>query len=287
MGILHLVGSGTPTPTRSRFGTSYVLQLDNDYLMFDCGPASTHKLVKAGLFPTLIAYLFFTHHHFDHNADYPCFLLCRWDQGIGKEERLQVYGPPPTEWITEQLVGPHGVFSHDWRARVEASVSQNVYVNRGGSLPRPEPSLDVSDVGPGKVIERDRWKVTAARAHHVEPWLESLAYRIDSDEGSIVFAGDTGPCESLSELASGVDVLVANCWDHQDTMEENGEAPGQTGTLDAAKMALESGAKKLVLTHTGPHLSKPGSRERGVADIARLYRGEIIFGEELMRLELW
>ena len=287
MSVLYLLGTGTPTPTKSRFGTSCVLQLDADYLMFDCGPATTHKLVKAGLFPTQIDSLFFTHHHFDHNVDYPCFLLCRWDQSTAKENRLQVYGPPPTKWITERLIGPDGAFFHDWKARVEAPVSQSVHANRGGSLPRPEPSLDVHDVGPGTVAESNRWKVTAARVRHVEPWLESLSYRIDSEKGSIVFAGDTGPCESVSGLAHGADVLVVNCWDHQETMEQNGEAPGQTGTLDAARMALESGARKLILTHSGPHLTEPGSRERGIADIARIYQGEIIFGEELMRLTLW
>jgi len=260
------------------------LQLDKDYLMFDCGPATTHKLVKIGLFPTQIDYLFFTHHHFDHNSDYPCFLLCRWDQSIGKEHRLQVWGPPPTKWITERLIGQEGAFSYDWKARVGAALSQNVYVNRGGSLPRPEPSLDVSDVGPGKVIEHNRWTVTAARAQHVEPWLESLAYRVDSDEGSIVFAGDTSPCESVTKLIRGADVLVVNCWDHQETMEMNGEVLGQIGTLDAANMARDAGVKKLILTHTGSRLSKSGSKEKGIRDIARIYQGEIVFGEELMHL---
>lgn len=208
MSMLYLLGTGTPTPTKSRFGTSYVVQVGEDYLMFDCGPAATHKLVKAGLFPTQVDYLFFTHHHFDHNVDYPCFLLCRWDQGIGKECRLQVYGPTPTKWITERLIGEQGAFSCDWRARVGAPVSQRVHVNRGGSLPRPEPSLEVHDVGPGQVIEREGWTVTAAQGKHVQPWLESLAYRVNTAEGSIVFAGDTGPCESVTKLAHGADVLV-------------------------------------------------------------------------------
>ena len=53
--------------------------------MIDCGPAATHKLVKAGLWPTDIDYIFFTHHHFDHDVDYQCYLLCRWYQTIGKE----------------------------------------------------------------------------------------------------------------------------------------------------------------------------------------------------------
>ena len=286
MSILYLLGTGTPTPTNSRFGTSYVLQIDKDYLMFDCGPATTHKLVKAGLFPTQIDYLFFTHHHFDHNADYPCFLLCRWDQSIGKENKLKIFGPSPTKLITEQLIGPEGAFSYDWKARVGAPLSQSVHVNRGGSLPRPEPSFDVKDITHGKVIEKNNWKVTASEAKHVEPWLESLAYRVDSDKGSIVFAGDTGPCESVGKLANGADILVVNCWNHQKTMDKNGEAPGQTGTLDAAKMAKNAGVKKLILTHTGPQLCESGSKEKGIEDIKRIYQGEVIFGEELMKLVL-
>ena len=93
MPTLHILGAGTPHPTPFRFGSSSVLEVDGEFLMFDCGPATTHKLVKAGLWPTRIDNLFFTHHHFDHDIDYPCFLLCRWDQSIGNENTLNVYGP--------------------------------------------------------------------------------------------------------------------------------------------------------------------------------------------------
>ena len=285
MSVLYLLSAGTPTPTKERFGTSCVLQIDEDCLMFDCGPAATHKLVKAGLFPTQVDYLFFTHHHFDHNADYPCFLLCRWDQSVGKENRLQVFGPSPTEEITKRLIGPEGAFFCDWMARVGAPASQLTHANRGGSLPRPEPSVDVRNVGPGEVVACDRWRVTAARIHHVEPWLDTLAYRVDAGGRSIVFAGDSRPCPSLLELARGVNVLVISCWDHQKTMEENGEVMGISGTLDVAAMARDFGVKKLILTHTGPRLNAPGSREKGIGDIARIYSGEIVFGEELMRLD--
>ncbi len=84
MARVYVLGAGTPTPTASRFGSSFVVQTGGEYLMFDCGPAATHKLVKAGLFPTQIDYLFFTHHHFDHDIDYPCFLLCRWTRASAR-----------------------------------------------------------------------------------------------------------------------------------------------------------------------------------------------------------
>jgi len=286
MSTLTLLGTGTPTPTATQFGTSYVLQIGNERLMIDCGPATTHKLVKAGMFPTQIDFLFFTHHHFDHNADYPCFLLCRWDQSNGTENPLQVFGPEPTEQMTDQLIGPDGAFADDWKARCGAPVSQHVHKNRGGSLPRPEPSLHVTDIGPGKVIEHNGWAVHAESAQHVEPWLISLAYRVDSEDGSIVFAGDTAPCDGVAKLAEGADALVVNCWDVQKEMDENGEAPGQTGTTDAAKMARDAGVKMLILTHHGPRLNRPGVKEGAIGEIGRIFDGEIIFGRELMELEL-
>lgn len=284
---LYLLGTGTPTPTKLRFGTAHVLQIGRDFLLFDCGPATTYKLVRSDLWPTQIDYLFLTHHHFDHNADLPCFLLCRWDQSTGRENPLKIFGPPPTREIVQKLIGPEGAFADDWKARVGAPASQSVHKNRGGSLPRPLPTLEVTDVDAGEVFRQREWMVTTVHVHHVGPWLQSLAYRVDTDRGSIVFAGDTGPCAQLDDFAKGANVFVANCWDHQKTMDENGEALGQTGTLDAARFARDCGADVLVLTHTGPNLCRPGSRERAIGDIAASYKGEIVFGEEGMILNLW
>ncbi len=284
---LYLLGTGTPTPTKERFGTSCVLSLGADLVMIDCGPATTQKVVRAGLWPTRIDHLLFTHHHFDHNADYFCFLACRWDQSTGRENVLEVFGPPPTASMTHRLIGPEGVFADDWKARVGDPVSQAVHKNRGGSLPRPEPEVHVTDVGPGAVTERPGWKATAAEVHHVQPFLDSLAYRFDAPAGAICFAGDTDSVDAVAEFAAGCDVLVVNCWDFQATMDANGEAPGQTGTADAANMATGAGAAALVLTHTGPALCKPGARERAVAEIAAGYAGRIVFAEELTTLELF
>ena len=286
MARIYVLGAGTPTPTPTRFGSSYVAEVGNDYIMVDCGPAATYKLVKAGLWPTRIDYLFFTHHHFDHDVDYPCFLMCRWDQSIGKENRLQVYGPTLTERITEGIIGENGIFSHDWKARVSHPLSQRVHVNRGGTLPRKPPDVFAKDIGPGKVFNGKDWVVTAAHAEHVQPYLDSLAYRLDAPDGSIVFTGDTQPCQSVVDLARDADVMLCMCWDDQEVMEENGEAPFQCGTTGAARMAQEAGVKKLVLVHVGPHLSQHGAMEKGIGDIKKIYDGELVFSEELMAFDV-
>ena len=286
MAQVFVLGAGTPTPTPHRFGSAFAVQVGGEYLMFDCGPAATHKLVKMGIFPTQVDYLFFTHHHFDHDVDYPCFLLCRWDQSVGKENTLQVFGPTLTQTLTERIIGEQGVFAHDWKARVNHPLSQRVFVNRGGTLPRKPPHVLAKDVGPGPVHRGREWAVSAAPAEHVQPYLDSLAYRLDSAEGSIVFTGDTQPCRSVVDLARGADMLLCMCWDDQERMQANGEAPGQCGTTGAAQMAQEAGVKRLVLVHIGPHLSTHGPMEKGIGDVRRLYSGEIIFADELMALRV-
>lgn len=286
MAEIFVLGGGTPTPTPTRFGSSHVLKTGDDLLMFDCGPAATHKLVKAGLYPTQVDHLFFTHHHFDHNIDYPCFLLCRWDQAAGEGNDLKVFGPALTEETTLGLIGENGVFAPDWKARVNHPLSQQVYVNRGGTLPRRPPSPIAKNVGPGDVASGANWQVRAAHGEHVQPWLDSLAYRADTPDGSVVFTGDTQPCQSVVDLARDADMMLCMCWDDQQNMTENGEASGQCGTTGAAQMAQEAGVKKLVLVHMGPNLAAQEPYESAISDMERIYQGEIIFSEELLRIEL-
>ena len=283
---VFVLGAGTPTPTPDRWGSAFAVDVGGEYLMFDCGPAATAKLVKVGILPTRVDYLFFTHHHFDHDVDYPCFLLCRWDQSIGKENQLRVYGPTLTETITERLLGENGAFVHDWKARVNAPLSQRVHVNRGGTLPRRPPVVLAQDIGPGLVRQGREWRVTAAPAEHVQPFLDSLAYRLEGPDGSIVFTGDTQPCASVVNLARGADMMVCMCWDDQERMDAMGEAGGQCGTTGAARMAEEARVRRLALVHVGPHLARHGPMEKGIGDIRRIYRGEVIFTDELMSLSL-
>ena len=286
MARIHILGAGTPTPTAERFGSSFVAEVGGEKIMVDCGPAATHKLVQAGLWPTEIDYVFFTHHHFDHDVDFPCFLLCRWDQSIGKENTLQVFGPTLTEHLTYGIISEDGVFAHDWKARVSHPASQQVHMNRGGTLPRKPPEVLAKDVGPGKLFSGSDWEMTGAPAVHAQPWLDSIAYRIDSPEGSIVFTGDTEPCDSVLDLARDADMMLCMCWDDQDVMDENGEASRQCGTKDAARMAQQAGVKKLVLVHVGPNLSQQPVMEKGIDDVKAIYDGEVVFSEELMAVDV-
>ena len=284
MSRLFILGSGGPGTGNNRHGESYVLQLGDQRLLFDCGPATVHKLLAMGMHPTQIDNLFFTHHHFDHDVDYPCFLLTRWDTGAGKENRLRVWGPKLTEQLTHRILDQEeGAYAHDWIARINHPLSLNAHTLRGGDLPRMPPTLDVKDIGPGHVTNGKDWTVTSAPAEHVQPYLDSLAYRVDSDEGSFVFTGDTHPCDSVRNLAKGADVMVMVTVDLQAAIDNSPEGDYMSGTTDTGKLAQEAGVKKLVLVHN-TSWAIPGRMEKGLGEIASVYDGEVVFGAEMMEV---
>lgn len=276
---LHILGTGTPTPTPDRFGSAFAVQLHDRTLLFDCGPSTTHKLVKAGLWPTQVTDVFFTHHHFDHNADFGAFLLTRWDQNLDEANRLQVFGPSYTTEFTERLVGDQGAFCADWRARIEHPASQRVFAERGAKQPRRPPmeTLTVQDCQPGVIARGEGWQVTGATADHAQPWLDSLAYRLDVDGFSIVFTGDTGPCAEVAELARGADLMLCMCW--TDGLDPARDLHGACSALGAGTLAEQAGVGELMLVHTGPELSLDADI---VCDVARDgFSGVVSFASEL------
>ena len=173
-------------------------------------PSFTQKrLMEAGYHSTDVTHAFFSHLHYDHCMDYPRLVLQRWDIGAGLVPDLQVVGPPPLARMTEQLFGDGGVFDPDITARDKHQGSIDIFEARGGVAPRLRPAPQVREVHPGDVVEGDGWRVTVGEASHVQPQLECYGFRLDSDEGSLCYSGDSGDvCPGIVDLAQGVDVLI-------------------------------------------------------------------------------
>lgn len=263
-----------------------MVQTGGRNFLFDCGPATTYKLAKHGLSSLDFDYVFISHHHFDHVADLPAFLLTRWDHSIGDESRLNIFGPENTEEMIDRLVGEQGAFAFDWKARVNHPLSQQMHKLRGGDLPRPKPEFNVKDVSTGMILEGDGFRVTSQRIEHVQPQLEANAYRLDTDDISIVFTGDARPCDHLVELATGADVLVSMCGNFQSELERKGVGSGQIGSLSAAEVAAEAGVGQLVMVHMGPDISSEEGRIRAIEEMSPIFPGEIIVTDELASYDL-
>jgi ribonuclease Z len=282
---LIVLGSGTPAPSPVRWGSSFLLQIGGEWMMFDCGPAATYKMYAAGFKSTEVDHLFFTHHHSDHDADYPCFLLTRFDMSIGKESPLNVYGPTLTEQLTERVLGEGvGAFWHDIVARTNHPLSLEAYRSRGGALPRRPPKINATDIQPGTVATGKSWEITAAPVEHVQPYLDSLAYRIDSDEGSIVFSGDTRPCQSLTDLARGADLLVMECIKLHDDWVATASSDAETDTWGAGQTAHDAGVKRMLLNHQNLALEDPVRRTQAIGEVKQFYGGTVLWADELMEV---
>lgn len=282
---LHILGAGTPKPSSKRFGTCYILKTKEDYLMFDCGPAATYKMAIMGLNPTEINILFFSHHHFDHNSDYPCFLLSRWDQASGKGKELKVYGPPPTKQLTDRLIGKDGAFFPDWQARIEHKGSQEIFQKRGGVLPRRPPTVHVKEIDTGRCIEGEDWQITTIRVRHIDPWMPTLAYRFENEDKSIVFTSDCGFCQSIIDFSKGADYLLIHCWDVQNKMGVFEKAM-IAGTVDAGIIADKAGVRNLLISHINPSLDLQKNQNNVIKDIRKNFRGKIEFAKELSTIEI-
>jgi len=283
MPTLHMLGTGTPSPARERWGTACALEFEHGVVMIDCGPAATWKLTQAGLRPTDVSWLLVTHLHSDHFVDYPCLVLTRWDHCVGGEMPLMVMGPAPIREVTGKLFGPEGAFVDDLRARGEHIASKRVHLSRGGTLPRPRLQMMVHDAVTGVMVGGREWSARCAEVDHMQPYLTTLAWRIDWPGGSVVFSSDTRPCDALVELAAGADLLVANCPLRQGGLHDD-LATCIFGTLDAAQVARDAAVGRMILTHLTGSLVR--ERDEALAEIAEVFPGEVLIAEELMRVEL-
>jgi len=283
---ITLLGTGTPSPSLDRQSSGYLIEVGHDLIVWDHGPGAHHRLLQSGHRSVDVTHAFFTHLHYDHYMDYGRLVLQRWDQGADRIADLNVYGPPPIARMTEQLFGVDGIYGPDIRARIGHKSSQDQFEARGGKLPRRRPAPKVSEIHAGSVISGDGWKVTVGHAQHVEPYLECLAFRIDTSEGSICYTGDSGSSDAIVELAKGCDILIHMNHYFSGTEPSPAYRMACGNHRDNAVIAKRAGVKTLVLTHLLGQIDQPSVRELIVHEIQNIFEGKVIRGEDLMRLTL-
>lgn len=283
---LTLLGTGTPAPSLERQSSGYLVEVGDDVLVFDHGPGAHHRLLQSGHRATDVTHLLFSHLHYDHCVDYARLMLQRWDLGAGKIPELEVYGPTPVARMTELLFGRDGVYGPDLAARIGHESSLDVFKARGGTIPRQWPAPRVTEVHAGSRIEGSGWTITVGHAIHVQPYLECLAFRLDHNNASICYAGDSSPCRELLELARGCDVLIMM---NQFLTGAQPSAASRTCCghhRGNAELARDAGVKTLVLTHIPPDLDRPETRRRALREIGEIFAGPVAWGEDLLALDV-
>lgn len=267
------------------------------HYLFDCGVGATRQMVRAQVDPATVNHVFLSHLHYDHTADLPYFILSGW---IGnRQTRPQVYGPPGTKQLVDHLFAA-GAFAADIQARIQYPLRQR---NRFAI------ELAVTEMTPGMVFDDGGTRVTAVFVEHIPREIsQCFALRLDADGRSVVFSGDTAPCDAVVDLARGADLLIHECTFPEWAIEYRKTAGigtwSHTSPAALGALASRAGVRRLVATHFAPwettnpvlktHLAPhvpiemvgPHLMGEAVLDIRKHYDGELVIARDLMRIDL-
>ena len=276
-----LLGTGGgPTPKALRAAPSMALMIGGQLHIIDAGNGVARQAALAGLPLKNLAHVWITHLHNDHVADAFTLPWLAWSGAL-------------TTPVT--VHGPRGMkqMARDWLrfARVDIET-------RMADEGRPDlrKMISVAEVAPGVQLDSAGLKVTAARVEH-PPLFDSFAYRFDWAGKSVVWSGDTRPCQALIDLARGADFLVQEVM-YLPAMERliasESNAPSLRAHLlashtlaeQAGEIAAAAGVKTLVLSHFVPGGDANVTDEMWQAAAAKAFPGRIIVGRDLMRLML-
>jgi len=277
------LGTGSPESHVKRASSGYLVEIGSDKILLDCGGGVVSRLIEKGLVPADITHLFFSHLHSDHMMDYARLIHAAWDEG---NISIPVWGPQPLTAITDKLFGSDGVFATDLKARCEFEGSKEVWISRGGKIPRPWPAPLVTEIQPGFRYDGNGWSLSSCDAPHAQPYLECMAFRIETPNASFVYSGDSGLCAPVEQLCQNADLLIHWCYrlSHETGFPTITEFSPSAGEI--AAMAQRAKVKKLLLTHIRKHMDTPEHQENMRAEAQAEFTGSFGIAADLMAIEL-
>lgn len=281
---LWCLGTGNPDASLKRASSGYLVQINDDYIVFDHGFGAHQRLLELGVPATKITHVFLSHYHFDHLGDFPRLFLTRWDHARGQIPELKIFGPPPLLNIMDKLFASDGVYGPDLAARTKSLSSRNLYALRGGIGERPLPQPEVTELNHGDVIQEHDWTVRVVEVTHCQPYLIPLAFRLEHGGQSLVYSGDSTVNDELERLADSCDLMIYMCAYLSSPQNNQAYADSSMGHLELAEMAQRAKVKNLVLTHLQKLFDNPGVKERAIAEIKQIYQGNLYVGEDLMEI---
>jgi ribonuclease BN (tRNA processing enzyme) len=219
---LHVLGSGTAVPHAARGAAGYAVRLPSGVLLLDTGPGSSRRWPSAGISTDEIRWIATTHRHVDHVSDLPAILFAWRVPGAPRPRHVTLLGPTGHARLLDALRGVWG----DW---IEA---------RGYDR-------DLVELPPqGGTFHAEGFTLTAAPALHSTP---AVSYRVDAGGRSLVYSGDSAPCDELVRLARDADLALFDCSVPDGTPVDGHMTAGQAGAVAAAARV-----RRLVLCHLYP-----------------------------------
>ena len=259
------LGTAASRPTVGRNVSGLAVQREGDLMLFDCGEGTQRQMMRYATGFNVGA-VFVTHMHADHFLGVTGLLRTLGLQG--RDEPLELYGPPGSRAVLQTLVSL-GVERIPFEVPIR-ELAPGDAVHRGGyRIVAFQADHGMNAVGYA-LVENDRlgrFDVERARAlgvpegplfgrlHRGETvQVDGRAVQPSDVVGAarpgrrVVYTGDTRPCRAITEVAREADLLVHDCTFAEEEAERARETFHATA-VGAARCALDAGARRLVLTH--------------------------------------
>lgn len=245
------LGTGSGWPRLERQPTSLLIKVDKKNILIDMGPGITRRLLETKHTLSDIDYLFISHFHPDHISDFIPFLQSvRYNLGYKKDKPLLIVGGKGFKKFYKNL---RKLFRH--------------LVDAGNKV-------IIKDLVNKEIILGKSIKVKTLRVPHNK---ESIAFRIEYNGKSLVYSGDTKFYSKLIDFSKNADILILECAVPIGTKGEDHLSPEL-----AARIAKESGAKKLFLVH----LFQETEKSREIKNFNKIYHQKAIIAKDLMKIKI-
>lgn len=294
------LGTGGSLPTRNRNPSAVMVNREGELILFDCGEGTQQQMMRAKTGMMSLSSIFISHFHADHFLGIPG--LIQTMSFMGRKEPLVIYGPTHTREFTE-LFRALGYFNLKYEIRgVELKpgdlVEGDGYVIRALETEHSIPSLGyvlIEDMRPGRFNRERAIELGVppgplfAKLHRGEPVeVEGITVRPEEVVGeprpgrTIVYTGDTRPCEAVLEASRNADLLIHD-GSFADEMGDWAEESMHSTAGEVAALAKEAGVRQLVLTHISSRYSD--DVEPIVKDSKKIFEN-VIVAEDLMEIEV-
>jgi ribonuclease Z len=260
---LVVLGTAARVPTRERNHNGYALRWDDELLLFDPGEGTQRQMLLAGVSAARLTRICITHFHGDHCLGLPGVLQRREMDKF--DEPVDVYFPAESEAQFERLylaatVSPlAGVRGHPTHTGHVADA--RTFALHAAALDHRVPALGWRIEEPqARRMLPDRLAAAGLSGPEIgrlarEGVLDVGGRRVTVEEVSVVRAGqrfafvmDTRLCDAAFALAQDADLLVCEAT-FLSRDEHLARDYGHLTAAQAARIAVEAGARRLVLTH--------------------------------------
>jgi len=268
-----ILGSGSPLVVPDRAGPSTLVRIGKTDLLFDCGRAVLMRGAAVGMTARALTALFVTHMHSDHTTDYNDVITTRWISSP-EPNPLTAYGPLGFKRFTQATLTMLDTDVH-YRMAHHADLQH-------------APQVNAHEVSEGLVYESAGIRVLAAATDH-SPVHPTMGFRIEAEDKVVVIAGDTVPCDGLTQLCQGADVYVQTVIRRQpieqSPMQRFRDVLDYHSDIEqAAQTAQACGVRTLILNHPVPP-PQPGTEPEWIAQAKAHFSGEVLLAVDLMKVE--